>query len=61
MVTLEEFTQLMMGALSGHNPKETLRAVFRVLSRPRTGEVEDGLITMVRLKAVCKELKVRFV
>ena len=60
MVTLEEFTQLMMGALSGHDPNETLRAVFYVLSRPRLGEIEDGLITMVRLKAACKKLKVRF-
>ena len=50
----------MMGALSGHDPNETLRAVFYVLSRPRLGEIEDGLITMVRLKAACKKLKVRF-
>jgi hypothetical protein len=58
-VTLEEFTTLMMGALSGRDPKETLWSVFTVLSRPRSGEDDLGLITLGKLKAVCKELKVR--
>ncbi len=63
-VTLEEFTTLMMGALSGRDPKETMRSVFAVLSRPKGGdgsqEVEDkGLITLDKLKAVCAELKVK--
>ena len=60
-VTLEEFTTLMMGALSGRDPKETLWAVFTVLSRPsggEGGEKDDGLITVDKLKAVCTELKV---
>jgi hypothetical protein len=65
-VTLDEFTTLMMGALSGRDPKETLWLVFTVLSRPKGGEggkPEDaefeGLITLEKLKAVCAELKVR--
>ncbi len=49
----------MMGALSGRDPKETLWSVFTVLSRPRSGEDDLGLITLGKLKAVCKELKVR--
>jgi hypothetical protein len=51
---------LMMGALSGRDPNETLWAVFTVLSRPRGIEdrESEGLITLSRLKAVCKELKV---
>ena len=48
----------MMGALSGRDPMETLRSVFRVLSRPENGEEGEGLITLDKLKAVCKELKV---
>jgi hypothetical protein len=57
--TLEEFTELMMGALSGRDPKETLLAVFTVLSRPAAGEEVEGLITLSKLIAVCKEFKVR--
>ncbi len=48
----------MMGALSGRDPKETLWSVFTVLSRPRENEESEGLITLNKLKAVCKELKV---
>ncbi len=60
-VTLEEFTELMMGALSGRDPKETLLAVFTVLSKPAAGEGlgVEGLITLGKLIAVCKEFKVR--
>jgi Ca2+-binding EF-hand superfamily protein len=57
-VTLEEFTTLMMGALSGRDPKETLWSVFTVLSRPEGSEEGEGLITLGKLKAVCKDLKV---
>ncbi len=58
-VTLEEFTTLMMGALSGKDPRETLWSVFTVLSR--TGDCDDRgeeLITLDKLMAVCKEFKV---
>ena len=48
----------MMGALSGRDPKETLWSVFTVLSRPRGGEGGESLITLGKLKTVCKELKV---
>ncbi len=51
----------MMGALSGRDPKETLWSVFTVLSRPRDGEEDEGLITLGKLKAVCNELKVRMI
>ena len=57
-VTLEEFTDLMMGKLSGKDPRETLREVFCVLSKPKIGEDDNGLITYRRLKTKCKELKV---
>ena len=50
-----------MGALSGRDPKETLLAVFTVLSR--SSVVDDprneGLITLAKLISACKELKVR--
>ncbi len=58
-MTLEEFTTLMMGALSGRDPRETLRSVFTVLSCPRGVEGGEGLITADKLKAVCTELKVQ--
>ncbi len=57
-MTLDEFTTLMMGALSGRDPKETLWAVFTVLSQPRGGEGGESLITLGKLSAACKELKV---
>jgi hypothetical protein len=56
IVTLEEFTSLMMGAMSGRNPKETLHSVFTLLSMP--SEEGKGLITLEKLNAACKELKV---
>jgi hypothetical protein len=59
-LTLEDFTTLMMGQLSGRHPTETLLAVFTVLSSGRPSQSEEGrrLITLGTLKAVCKELKV---
>ena len=57
-MTLEEFTSLMMGALSGKDPKETLLAVFTVLSRSEGKEGEDRLITLDKLRSVCQEFKV---
>ena len=57
-VTLEEFTELMMGKLSGRAPQESLREVFVVLSGSKDSD-ESSLITLPQLKHVCEELKVR--
>jgi hypothetical protein len=48
----------MMGALCGRDPKETLWSVFTVLARPKDSEEGKCLITLDKIKAVCKELKV---
>ena len=57
-VTLQEFSSLMMGELSGTNPKNTLRSLFTVLSRPDGNSQNDSLITKDKLLAVCDECKV---
>ena len=53
----------MMGALSGRDPKETLRVVFMVLSMPvgSTGvsERDKDLITLAKLQVVCKTFEAR--
>jgi hypothetical protein len=61
VVTLEEFSALMMGELSGRHPEEILRAVFALLSRSNGPDEEesDGLITFKKLQSVCNEFKVR--
>jgi Ca2+-binding EF-hand superfamily protein len=59
-VTLEEFTALMTGELSGHDPYEEARSVFALLSRPDSESQHDGLITLSKLEAVCQELEVLF-
>lgn len=58
-VTLEEFSALMTGEISGQDPYEEARSVFTVLSRPDTERAHDGLITLGKLEAVCREYKVR--
>ena len=60
VVTLEEFSALMMGELSGRDPDEMLRAVFALLSKPDEDMESDGLITLKKLRAVCNEFKVRY-
>ena len=57
-VTLEEFSALMMGELSGKDPKESLRAVFALLSRPDGVSEFDGYITLDKLQSVCTEIQV---
>ena len=57
-VTLEEFSALMTGEISGQDPYEEARTVFTVLSRPDTERDHDGLITLGKLEAVCQEYKV---
>ena len=55
---LEEFTALMKGELGGRDPMEAVRAVFAYLSRHNGDRQSDGLITLGKLQAVCKELQV---
>ena len=57
-VTLEEFSALMTGEISGQDPYEEARAVFTVLSRPDAERAHDGLITLNKLEDVCSEYKV---
>jgi Ca2+-binding EF-hand superfamily protein len=59
VVTLEEFSALMMGELSGRDPDEMLRAVFALLSRC-CDESQDSpdLITLKKLQSVCSEFQV---
>ncbi len=57
-VTLEEFTALMTGELSGQDPYEEARSAFALLSRPDKDSQHDGFITLGKLEAVCQELQV---
>ena len=57
-VTLEEFTALMTGELSGQDPYEEARCAFALLSRPDMISEHDGFITLGKLEAVCQELQV---
>ncbi len=57
-VTLEEFTALMTGELSGQDPYDEARRAFTLLSRPDEHSQHDGLITLRKLEAVCRELQV---
>ena len=63
-VTREEFSALMMGELSGRDPKDTLRSVFAVLSRQDDhdgagGHRKDQVITLGTLQRACSDFKVR--
>ena len=58
-VTLEEFSALMKGELSGRDPMQTVRAVFSVLSRPDGKRESDSLVTLEKLLAINKEFEVR--
>ena len=63
-MTLEEFTALMKGELSGRDPMEAVRLAFAALSRPTGGrgvgkDDAGGGITFDKLKAVCREFEVR--
>jgi Ca2+-binding EF-hand superfamily protein len=57
-VTLEEFTALMTGELSGQDPYEEARSAFALLSRRDIEPKHDGLITLSKLEGVCQELEV---
>ncbi len=58
-VTLEEFSALMTGEISGQDPYEEARIAFAVLSRSNEDRTCDGLITLKKLEAVCSEFSVR--
>ena len=57
-VTMEEFNSLMMGELSCGEPRETLQAVFAVLSQSSGENLHTKCITLSSLQDVCKEFKV---
>ncbi len=57
-VTLEEFSALMTGEISGQDPYEEARTVFTVLSRANAERAHDGLITLEKLEVACQEYEV---
>ena len=57
-VTLDEFTALMKGELSGRDPWEDLRAVFEVLCKDDGKPQHRDLITFNKLYAVSREFRV---
>ena len=57
-VTLEEFSALMRGEISGINPYEEAQIAYTVLSRPDEERHNDGQITFKKLEAVCREYEV---
>jgi hypothetical protein len=60
-VTLEEFSALMTGELSGRDPMETVQSVFWALSTAQYqgGAASEGHITHDTLKAACAKYEVR--
>jgi Ca2+-binding EF-hand superfamily protein len=54
-VTLEEFSALMTGESSGHDPYEEARTVFAILSKQDAEQRHDGLITLSKLESTCRE------
>ncbi len=58
-VTLEEFSALMTGDIGGHVLYEEARTAFAVLSRSDGDSMNDGLITLSKLEAVCLEFRVQ--
>lgn len=57
-MTLEEFSTVMMGKITGHSPIEDVRSVYYVLSKSDGRPEHDGLITLSKLQAVCRDFKV---
>ena len=60
-VTLEEFSALMTGELSGRDPMETVQSVFWALGTARAlgRDVREGYVTLDTLKAACADYEVR--
>jgi Ca2+-binding EF-hand superfamily protein len=57
-VTLGEFNQLMMGEVNGRDPMEESHQIFVVLSKSDGERKNDGVITLNKLEAACKDFKV---
>jgi hypothetical protein len=57
-VTLDEFSAVMKGELSGRDPMEAVIAAFAVLSRSDGSDRNQNLITFGKLQAVCKDFDV---
>ncbi len=57
-VTLEEFSQLMMGEVNGRDPMEEIRQIFFLLSRSDGESRNDGYITFSKLHTACQEFGV---
>ncbi len=58
-MSLDEFSAVMMGVISGRGPLEDVKAVFAVLSRSDGLPEHDGLITPSKLRAANQEFEVR--
>jgi calcium-binding protein CML len=58
LVSLEEFTSLMKGELSGKDPWEDLRAVFELLSKNDGNHDHSEVITFDKLLAVSQAFNV---
>ncbi len=58
-MTLDEFSAVMMGVISGRGPLEDVKAVFAVLSRSDGVPEHDGLITLSKLRAANQDFEVR--
>jgi Ca2+-binding EF-hand superfamily protein len=56
-VTLDQFNELMMGEINGRDPMELTLQVFDILSRNAGDGKNDGLITLDKLAAACREFK----
>jgi Ca2+-binding EF-hand superfamily protein len=57
-VTLDEFTALMTGEVSGRDPFEEARTAFAVLSQSDGDHKHDGIITLSKLEDVCQKFEV---
>ena len=58
-VSLEEFTGLMMGEISGRDPMDNLLSVFKVLSSSEGGSGSPEVITLSKLQRACQYFEVR--
>jgi Ca2+-binding EF-hand superfamily protein len=58
-MTLEEFSAVMMGEISGQSPMEDVYAVFSVLSKSDGDSEYDNLITLSKMHAVCRQFQVK--
>ena len=57
-VSLEEFTALMMGEISGRDSMDNLHSVFHVLSSTNESSGHENLITLTKLQQACQTFEV---